>query len=44
MGGAFSTIGEKRNTCRILVGNLEGKRSLGRPRHRWVNNIRMDFR
>jgi hypothetical protein len=35
---------EKRNAYRILVGNPEGKRPLGRPRHRWVNNIETDFR
>jgi hypothetical protein len=28
-------MGEKRNACRILVGNPEGKRQLGRPRRRW---------
>jgi hypothetical protein len=43
MGGACSTIGEKRNACRILVGKLEGKRSLGRPRRRRVDNIKMDL-
>jgi hypothetical protein len=35
---------EKRNAYRILVGNPEGKRSLGRPRHRWVDNINTDLR
>jgi hypothetical protein len=30
---------EKRNTCRNLVGNLEGKKPLGRPTRRWENNI-----
>jgi hypothetical protein len=35
---------EKRNSHRILVGKPEGKRPLGRPRRRWVNNIRMDLR
>jgi hypothetical protein len=44
MGRAFSTNGEKRNACRILVGKPEGKRPLGRPRGRWVNNINMDLR
>jgi hypothetical protein len=44
VGRVFSTNGEKRNAYRILVGNLEGKRSLGRPRRRWVNNIKMDIR
>jgi hypothetical protein len=32
---------EKRNAYRLLVRNPEGKRPLGRPRRRWVNNIRM---
>jgi hypothetical protein len=35
-------MGEKRNTYRLLVGKPEGKRPLGRPRCRWVDNIRMD--
>jgi hypothetical protein len=35
---------EKRNTHRILVGKPEGKRPLGRPRCRWVGNIKMDIR
>jgi hypothetical protein len=35
---------EKRNTNRILVREPEGKRSLGRPRHRWVANIKMELR
>jgi hypothetical protein len=34
-------MGGKRNACRLLVGKPEGKRSLGRPRRRWVDNIRM---
>jgi hypothetical protein len=29
---------------RLLVGKPEGKRPLGRPRHRWADNIRMDLR
>jgi hypothetical protein len=37
-------IGEKRNAYRISVGNPEGKRPLGRPRRRWVDNIKMDLR
>jgi hypothetical protein len=32
-----------RNVYRLLVGKPEGKRLLERPRHRWVNNIRMDL-
>jgi hypothetical protein len=35
---------ETRNTYRILVGQPEGKRPLGRPRYRLVNNIKMDLR
>jgi hypothetical protein len=42
MGGTCSTYGEKRNEYRLLVGNPEGKRPLGRRRRRWVNSIRMD--
>jgi hypothetical protein len=37
-------MGETRNACRILVGKPEGKRPLGRPRCRWVDNIKMDLR
>jgi hypothetical protein len=36
-------MGEKRNAYRILVGKPEGKRSLGRPRYRWVDNIKIDL-
>jgi hypothetical protein len=39
MSRAHSTNGKKRRTCRILVGKLEGKRTLGRLRHRLVDNI-----
>jgi hypothetical protein len=35
MGRACNTHGEKRNEYRLLVGKPEGKRPLGRPRHRW---------
>jgi hypothetical protein len=44
MGRACSTNGETRNAYRVLVGNPEGKRPLGRRRHRWVDNIKMDLR
>jgi hypothetical protein len=37
-------MGERRNAYRILVGNPEGRRTLGRPRRRWVDNIKMDLR
>jgi hypothetical protein len=37
-------MGEKRNACRILVGKSEGKRLLGRPKRRWVVNIKIDCR
>jgi hypothetical protein len=43
MGGPSSTNGGKRNACRLLVGKPEGKRPLGKPRSRWVDNIRMDL-
>ena len=44
MGGACSSYGvERRGAYGILVGKLEGKRPLGRPRHRWKNNIKMDL-
>jgi hypothetical protein len=41
--GACSTNGEKRNAYRLLMGKLEGRRPIGRPRRRWVDNIRMDL-
>jgi hypothetical protein len=41
--GHVARMGEKRNTYRLLVGKPEGKRPLGRPRGRWVDNIRMDL-
>jgi hypothetical protein len=37
-------MGEKRNAYVILVGKPEGKRPLGRPGHRWEDNIKMDLR
>jgi hypothetical protein len=44
MGGTYSTNEAKGNAYRILVGNPVGKRLLGRPRCRWVDNIKMDLR
>jgi hypothetical protein len=40
MGRACSTNWEKRNACRIFVGELDGKRPLGIPRRSWVDNIK----
>ena len=36
-------MGEKRGVHRVLAGKHEGKRPLGRPRHRWEDNIKMDL-
>jgi len=36
-------MGEERGVCRVLVGKPEGKRQMGRPTRRWVDNIRMDL-
>jgi hypothetical protein len=36
-------LGEKRNMYRLLVGKPEGKRPLGRPRRRWIDNIKVDL-
>jgi hypothetical protein len=41
--GHVARMVEKRNAYRLLVGKPEGKRPLGRPRRRWVDNIRMDL-
>ena len=37
------SMGEERGAYRVLVGKPEGKRPLGRPRRRWLGNIRMDL-
>jgi hypothetical protein len=42
--GNVARMGEKRNAYRILVRKPESKRPLGRPRRRWVDNIKMDLR
>ena len=39
--GHVACMSEERGVYRVLVGKLEGKRPIGRPRHRWVDNIRM---
>jgi len=36
-------MGQRRGVYRVLVGKPEGKRPLGRPRNRWVDNIKMDL-
>jgi len=41
--GHVARMGEERGVYRVLVGKLEGRRPLGRPRRRWVDNIRMDL-
>jgi hypothetical protein len=41
--GHVARMGEKRNVYRLLVGKPEGKRQLGRPKHRWTDNIKMDL-
>jgi hypothetical protein len=42
--GHVARMGETGNAYRILVGKPEGKRPVGRPRHRWENTIKMDLR
>jgi len=39
----LARTGEERGVYRVLVGKPEGKRPLGRPRRRWVDNIRTDL-
>jgi hypothetical protein len=41
--GQVARMGETRSAYRILVGKPKGKRPLGRPRRRWVDNIKMDL-
>ena len=43
MGRAWGVWGEDRGVHRVLVGKPEGKTSLGRPRHRWQDNNKMDL-
>jgi hypothetical protein len=44
IGRACSTNWKKRNAYRILVGKPERKRPLGRPRRRWLDNIKLDIK
>ena len=41
--GVLARMGERRGVHRVLVGKPEGKRPLGRPRHRWEDNIKIDL-
>jgi hypothetical protein len=41
--GHVARMGEKRNVIRLLVGKPEGNRPLGRPRRRWIDNIKRDL-
>jgi hypothetical protein len=41
--GHVARMGEKRNAYRLLVGRPGGRRPLGRPRCRWMDNIKMDL-
>jgi hypothetical protein len=41
--GHVARMGGKRNVYRLLVGKPEGKKPLGRPRCRWIDNIKMDL-
>ena len=43
LAGHVARMGEKRGVYRVLLGKPEGKRPLGRPRRRWVDNIRIDL-
>jgi len=43
MGGACRSNGERRGVYRVLVGKLQKKRALARPRRRWVDNIKVDL-
>jgi len=42
--GHVARMGERKGVHRVLVGKPEGKKPLGRPRHRWEDNIKMDLR
>jgi hypothetical protein len=42
--GHVAHLGERRGVYRVLVGRPEGKRPVGRLRHRWEDNIKMDLR
>ena len=41
--GHVARLGERRGVYRVLLWKPEGKRTLGRPKHRWENNIKIDL-
>jgi hypothetical protein len=41
--GHVARMGDRRGAYRVLVGRSDGKGPLGRPRHRWEDNIKIDF-
>jgi hypothetical protein len=41
--GLVARMGQKRNEYRLLVGKPEGTRPLGRPRHKWIDNMKTDL-
>jgi hypothetical protein len=44
VGKACSTNEEKRNACKVLTGNPDGKRTLGGTKRKWVDSITIDVR
>ena len=42
--GHESCVEDRRGACKVSVGRPEGKRALGRPRHRWEDNTKMDVK
>jgi hypothetical protein len=42
--GHVARMGAKRNAYRLLVEKAEGKTPLGKPRHRWLDNLKIDLR
>jgi hypothetical protein len=44
LAGHVALMGEGRDMYRVLVGRPEGKRPLGRPRHEWEDNVKLDLR
>jgi len=44
MGRHVACMGEMRNVYKIFIGKSEGRRTLGRPRHEWENNIKINHK